>query len=207
MNKKHPGLTLVEIMVAAAIFGFAILGVFGMGRLMHRTAVDNVSDGVATQIVEGMMEQLRAQPYQATLLPAAQDQTGATRITFRRYQSATSAGVAGTLTSQDIPINSPPGKATTYAYTDITGASRTGTVNAAGYTPLDGVNLSVKLDGNYAVSSEVPMDLSVRIVMMPVNDANFANGVTVELFYNYRAGPSDPYTNRVIRTFISKAIQ
>ena len=206
MNKKRIGLTLVEVMVAAAVFGFAVLGVFGMGRMMHRTAIDNVSDGVATQVVEGIMEQIRAQPYQTTLVPASKDTSGATRITFHRYQSAKSSGAAGTLTSQDIPINSSAANAGSYSYADINAVAKTGTIDATGFVTVDGVNLAVKLDNNYAITSDVPMDLAVRIVMTPVNDANFANGVTVELFYRYRAGPTDGYTNRVIRTFISKAI-
>lgn len=51
------------------------------------------------------------------------------------------------------------------------------------------------------------MDMEVKVHMNPVADSNFANGVSVELFYRFRANPSTDYRVRVVKTFIPRFYQ
>lgn len=204
--KKRFGFTLAEVMVAVAIFGFALLGVFSIGRLMHRSAMSNVADGIALHAVEGMMEQIRSMPYDAMLSPAAQDGTGTRSVDFIRYQSATTAGVVAGPVNQKIYINTTGSNAGAYEYTDVNGVKRVTTVNKDGYMAVDGINLSTQLTSTFVVQNQSPMVFEVRVVMTP-KDANFASGIAVELFYRYKTNPSDDYKNHVMRTFIPRFIR
>lgn len=211
---------MIEVMVSAAIFAFALLGLFGMGRMMQRSAVNNVADGVALHAVEGMMEQLRVLPYEAVLLPAAQVPPALPLgqkwvVSLKRYQPPRAGGVAGKQVEQLIPINTTGADKGITTYTDKDGEKRKCTIDAEGYVMVDDVNMASTLNSTFAVVTQQPMKLKVRILMYEVKDANFATGVTLEILYKYQAAPPgtpdtdtslDTVSSRATRTFIPRKI-
>lgn len=215
---KRRGFTLVEVMVAAAIFAVGLLGLFGIGRMMHRTSLTSVADGIALHAVEGLMEQLRVQPYEDVLINAARATPGSVSIPVRRYQGANARlGTAGQMVEQLIMVNPPASNAIrTSTYTDGSGKQISYTsFTKDGFTTLEGVNLSTTLNSKFAVVEEQPMKLRVKILMSEVRDVNFATGVTIEVIYEYHGSrPDQPDSTsmlsgmqrRAIRTFIPAKI-
>ena len=176
---KNKGMTLAEVMVAAAIFGLGLLGVFDMTRLIYRTSIDNVSDGIALQAAESLMEQVWSMPYGTVISPGGQ---APTNLTFTRYQPPQSNGTPASQVQQTIPVND----------------------NL--YHVIDGITLATELDSDLRIKRDVPLDFQVKLTLSP-NSENFANGTTVEIFYKYRLGQVEGYSERVLRAFIPRFIR
>ena len=175
-------MTLVEVMIATAIFGISLASVFGLIRFMYRTAIDNVAEGVALHAAEGIMDQIRVMPYETFLLNAARAQPGTSAVPLLRYRPATASGTIAQLVTQNLSVN--------------------GTV----FAPLPNVDLSVTLSTSFALTSEVPLDISTRLLIHEYAGADFSHGVTVELIYRYRSAPDRNYHTRTLRTFIAQSV-
>lgn len=203
--KKLKAFSLAEVMVAVAIFGFALLGVFSIGQLMHKSAMSNLADGIALHAVEGMMEQIRSMPYDEVLAKGAAKQDGSFAIDFVRYQSASAGTVAGPV-NQKIYVNTSSANKGEYTYVDINGTTRSTKVDKDGFIAIDGINISTQLNEKFLVQGQSPMIFEVKM-NLAIKDQNFAAGIAVELFYRFKTNPSDAYNSHVIRTFIPRFIR
>lgn len=187
-------MTLVETMVAMAVFSVALLSVFNVGGMMYKASIDNVAAGEALHAAEGIMEQIRAQPYQAVLVPASQSTDGSYQMLVYSYFPATSVAAAE-WKSIKIPVN-----AKDHYFVDGVSLGNQGKYTLGG--PLNNI-----ITG-YQVTSAVPLDFRVKLNVTKISDGNLARGVTVELFYKFSDRPigAGPYHDRVLRTFIPEQI-
>lgn len=202
--KKRFGFTLVEVMVAVALFAFGLLGVFSIGQLMHRSSMSNLADGIALHAVEGMMEQIRAMPYDNVLAKAATDPKN-NPLDFIRYKSATNTEAAGPV-SQKIYANTTAADAGKTTFTDSNKKDWPITVNADGFMVVEGINLSTQLNDKFIVQGQSPMIFEVRVVLTP-KDKDFAAGIAVEMFYRFKTNPGGDYKTHVVRTFIPRFLR
>lgn len=180
---KHRGMTLVEIMIALTLFGISAGGLVSMATMMHKTAISNVADSVALHAAEGIMEQIRIMPYEEVLLKAATAPAGTTELALNRYVPAQANGTPAQIVPQEI------------------------TVNGAAPVELLNVDLATTVNANYVITSSVRLPVGVRVLLREVKDANFAQGITVELIYSYRYRASDAQPSQhTLRTFIAKSV-
>lgn len=176
-------MTLIEIMIALAVFGMTIGGLVSSMTLMHKSSISNVTDSVALHAAEGIMEQIRVMPYESRLLVAAQATPGTITLPLNRYVPAQTDGTPAQINPQDIPVNTTTG------------------------VDLENVNQATTVNAKYVVTGNVHLPINVRILLRPVNDVNFARGLTVELIYTYRYRSSDTTpVSHTLRTFIPKSV-
>lgn len=183
-------MTLIEVMIALAIFGITAGGIVSASGLAHRTSVENVADSVALHTAESIMEQLRIMPYENTLLPACAS-TGALTLPIDRYVPANTLSAAK-IETQNIAVNT-----TDPVY-------------------VEHVTLSATLNANTVQVSTANLPLGVRVLLKEKTE-NGAPGITVELiYYRYRALPANtsaamktatPASVHTLRTFIPKSLQ
>lgn len=192
------GMTLIEVMIALAIFALAAGGIISASSMAHRTSVDNVANSVALHTAESIMEQIRIMPYEATLLPAFKPPAGVATspLPIDRYLPETAAGTPAELARQPIPVNTA--------------------------TPVcvEHVTLSTTLNHTGVQVAAADLPLGVRI-LMDETTTNGATGITVELIYSrYRAitgattaertaamQTATPVSVHTLRTFIPRALQ
>lgn len=181
-------MTLMEVMIALAIFGITAGGIVCASGLAHRTSVENIADSVALHTAESIMEQIRIMPYEATLLKSC---VNATPLPIDRYVPANTGGAAK-ISTQIIPVN-----------TD---------------DPIyvEHVTLGAALNDKTVQVATANLPMGVRILLRNATN-NGAPGITVELiYYRYRTlsaktsaalKAATPVAVRTLRTFIPKSLQ
>ncbi len=181
-------MTLIEVMIALAIFAIAAGGIISASGMAHRTSVSNVADDIALHAAEGIMEQIRIMPCDPTLYALADAVSGskASEIAIIRYVPAMS-GLGAQAASQSIPANT------------------------AGPVPLNNVTLNATLDSKSVQTAAATLPMSVRILIKRATGVTA--GVTVELIYfRYRSSAdrdnaAEPASVHTLRTFIPAALQ
>lgn len=184
----RPAMTLIEVMIALAIFGIAAGGIVSTSSLAHRTAIENIADSIALHTAESIMEQIRIMPYESTLLPLC-GTTGTLEID--RYVPA-NIGSPAKIETQSIQVNRP------YP------------------VYLKNVTLSSSINANSVQISSANLPMAVRIIINEATTTN-APGITVELiYYRYRTisstspmalNATTPIAIHALRTFIPKSLQ
>lgn len=189
-------MSLIEVMVAVGMVGVAFGSIFGMARLMYRTAVANVSDGVALHSAEGILEQMRVLPYDNPASIA-----GSFDPSVGLKQLCRSSGAV-----YNVPVSY-------FSYPDSTNFYKPAleyqyfASNASGYVPIKGVSINGDYDSATGKSKQIPLDIQVRVLVNErTTDGNFGAGVMIELYYRYRTVNSADYTVRVLRTFVARGV-
>ena len=181
-------MTLVEILIAATMFAIVSWSLFATARLMYKTAMSNLADGVALHAAEGALEQIRVLPYDSSTIGspglkqlAASTSGSPVGISLNYFSTPNATSSVPQLLTQSIASN------------------------AATYATFSGAAIS----GSYSNGKiqQTPLDLQVRILVNErATDVNFGAGITVEVYYRYRVYKKDAYVTRVLRTFVARGV-
>ena len=219
-------MTLIEVLVALAMFSIVFGGIFGMARLMYKTSMSNVAEGVALHAAEGILEQMRAMTYDNTFsksgctFDSSGSRVGDPNIGLRQLCTVTAADNTG---AYYVPISyfstDDDRNYNTAAQTDYKPVLRTQYIqsNLPGFMPLYGVAVNGEYDAKKNTFKQVPLNMRVRVLVNEkATDTNFGAGITIEVYYRYRlldttskdklGQDSDRDVQRVLRTFIARGV-